>query len=123
MVLLALSIWIIPFVAPNFSMFCVLRSIITVFLATVDSIPFTADYVKKESRGQACSMNALFCGIFQVINFQILVPYSEKVSYQVAFTTVGISVLVVTVLLLIMTREPKPKQRQAKLVDLSIDGS
>lgn len=121
--LVALMTWIIPFVAPNFIMLCVLRSIVNVSLATVDSIPFVSDYVKKESRGLACTMTAIFTGIFQMINFQILVPYSEKVSYQEAFTTVCLSLLVFILLLLFMTREPKPKQRQAELADLLINGS
>ena len=102
-------------------MLCVIKASLTVCLAIVDSMPLIADYVKKESRGQACCMTATFVGGFQIVNFQILIPYSEKVSYQEAFTTVAIVTLAITLLTLFITREPKPKQSEA--ADLSVNGN
>lgn len=81
MISVALMTWIIPYIAPNFPLLCILRASINVCIAIVDSMPLIADYVKKESRGLACCMTATFVGAFQIVNFQILVPYSETVSY------------------------------------------
>jgi len=69
MIAVALMTWIIPYIAPNYPMLCVLRSSVNVCIAIVDSMPLIADYVKKESRGLACCMTATFTGCFQVINF------------------------------------------------------
>ena len=107
MILCALLTWAIPHISPNYPALCFARAIITICLCLVDAIPFVSEYVKKESRGLACCMGALSVGIFQIINFTICIPYSKTVSYYECFSTVAISVLILTVCLLLMIRNKK----------------
>ena len=100
---------LVPVVAPSFSSLCVLRIILTMTMVMVDCTPFINDYVKAESRGKACSLNALSIVCSQIFNSQVLVPYSKSVPTNEAFTNVCLAVAVLSIAGLLMIREKTMK--------------
>ena len=67
-------IWLMPKVAPNFTLLCGLRAVIGLNNTLIIGAPLISDYVKQESRGRAVAINTLAIGISQVFATQFMVP-------------------------------------------------
>ena len=102
MILCTLLTWSVPILAPNFAALCCARTIIAICTVVVYSIPFGADYIKKESRGLGQCLSGVCFGLFQVINFLVCIPYSKTVSYYESFTLISMAVLIISVICLLM---------------------
>lgn len=96
---------LVPVVAPSFSSLCFIRIILTIVMVMVDCTPFINDYVKAESRGKACSLNALVIVSSQIFSSQVLIPYSKSVPTNEAFTNVCLAIAVISICALLMIRE------------------
>ena len=58
-----LLVFLLPQVAPNFTLLCVLRAIIGLNNTLIVGAPLISDYVKQESRGRAVAINTLAIGL------------------------------------------------------------
>ncbi len=76
-----LLIWLMPYVAPNFKMLCVLRAFVGLSNTLVISAPLISDYIKKESRGLAVTVNTAFIGLSQIFATQFLVPLTQEMNF------------------------------------------
>ena len=102
-------IWLLPKVAPNFTLLCVLRSIIGLSNTLIVGAPLISDYVKQESRGHAVAINTFAIGLSQVFATQILFPLTIEMTYSESFGTTALIMLILTVPVLLMVREPTKK--------------
>ena len=100
-----------PKVAPNFTMLCILRAIIGLNNTLIIAAPLISDYVKQESRGKAVAINTLAIGLSQVFATQFLVPLTMDMNYDQSFTISAAMMMLLTIPAIFMIREPAPKLR------------
>jgi len=104
-----LLFWMMPRVAPNFTLVCAIRAIISLNNTLLLGAPLISDYIKTESRGMAVATSALAVGLSQLYATQILVPLTKNMDYTESFEVCGIMMFVLTFPAIFMIREPSPK--------------
>lgn len=107
-----LLVFLLPQVAPNFTLLCILRAIIGLNNTLIIGAPLISDYVKQESRGRAVAINTLSIGISQVFSTQVLVPLTLEMSFSQSFATSALMMLVLSIPAIFMIREPAPKKQK-----------
>lgn len=105
-----LFIWLMPRVAPNYELLCVLRALIGLSNTLIVGAPLISDYVKQESRGRAVAMGTMAIGISQIFATQCLVPLTLHMNFSDSFSVSALMMLVLTIPVLFMVREPSPKR-------------
>ena len=58
-----LLFWLMPRVAPNFTLLCAIRAVISLNNTLLLGAPLISDYIKTESRGMAVATSALAIGL------------------------------------------------------------
>lgn len=102
--------WVMPKVAPNFTLLCVIRAFIGLNNTILIGAPLISDYIKQESRGKAVALSALFLGLSQVFATQFLIPFTAKMTYDESFGYTALILLTLTIPAIFMIREPSPKR-------------
>ena len=105
-------IFIMPKVAPNFFALCALRAIVGLNNTMIMAAPLISDYVKKESRGMAVTVNTLAIGLSQVFATQFLIPFTKNMTYGESFGVSSLMMLILTVPAIFMIREPSTKAKK-----------
>lgn len=77
-----LLIWMMPKVAPSFYLLCTLRAIVGFNNTLTIAAPLISDYIKKESRGRAVTINTLSIGLSQIFATQFLVPLTQTMTFD-----------------------------------------
>ena len=75
-------IWMMPKVAPNLTILCALRAVVGFNNTLTMAAPLISDYIKKESRGRAVTMNTLAIGLSQIFATQFLVPLTQEMTFD-----------------------------------------
>ena len=109
-----LLICLMPRVAPSLTMLCALRAIVGLNNTLTMAAPLISDYIKKESRGRAVTLNTLFIGLSQIFATQLLVPITQTMTFGQAFTLSSIMMLFLTIPVLFMIREPSSSKKALK---------
>ena len=74
-------IFMMPRVAPDFTVLLILRAIVGLNNTLIVAAPLISDYVKLESRGRAVAINTLFIGFSQIFATQLLVPMTQSMDF------------------------------------------
>lgn len=107
-----LLVYLLPKVAPNFTLLCILRAIIGLNNTLIVGAPLISDYVKQDSRGAAVAVNTLAIGISQVFATQFLVPLTLTMSYGQSFGISSLMMFTLSIPVILMIREPTPKNKE-----------
>ena len=102
-------IFMMPRVAPDFTVLLILRAIVGLNNTLIVAAPLISDYVKLESRGRAVAINTLFIGLSQIFATQLLVPMTQSMNFNQAFTFSSALMMAITIPVLLMIREPSKK--------------
>ena len=77
-----LLFWLIPKVAPNYTLLCLLRAIIGLNNTLLIGAPLISDAIKHESRGKAVAISVMAIGLSMLFGTQFLVPITKNMNFE-----------------------------------------
>jgi MFS family permease len=101
-----------PDVSPSLNQLTLLRSVISIALATLASHPFINDFVCKETRGRAIAIQSIGVVIGDLLTFLIMLNLTRGMTQYGRFRTFGFSIIAIAALFFLLVKEPRYKEKR-----------